>query len=540
VSVHGLEATQLVLLFLLLSVVAVAVLARRLETPYPIVLVIGGLLFGFIPKIPRVTLDPDLIFLVVLPPLLYSAAWNTSWKDFRRHMVSIAFLAIGLVAFTVFSVAGAGPSLFPGFDWRIGFVLGAVVATTDSIAATSIARKLRLPKGIVDVLEGESLVNDATGLLALEFGVAMVISGETPTVTSGILRLLYLSVAGVAVGLLLARVVEWFEYRIDDAPIEIAISIFVPYSAYLAGELLHASGVLAVVAAGLYLGSRSSGFFSPAVRLQANAVWNALTFILNGLVFLTIGLQLPYVLGQIHGLQRTQLFIDGIIFSAFLIFIRLLWTYPGSAVSFIIRRRVLHHDENWPGARPIFIVGWTGMRGVIALAAAISLPQTLADGRPFVQRSMIIYLTFSVILVTLVLQGLTLPALIRALGLSGAAASDDASREARRLIIEAALRYLAEKRDESPDTAEIADDLAGHYHERLASLKPIRNESGDKRSDAYARYLEISRRVLDLERQTALRLRREGRISDEAWRDIERDLDLNVLRLNAARESAAD
>src|SRR5882724_7111046 len=210
----NLQSTQIILLLLLLSVVALAILARKLRTPYPIVLVTGGLLLGFVPGMPMVPLNPNLVFFVVLPPLLYAAAWNTSWKDFRHNLVSIAFLAIGLVAFTVAGVAVAGPLLLPGFDWRIGFVLGAVVATTDSIAATSIAKRIGLPKRIVDILEGESLVNDATGLLALEFGTAMVVYGQTPTIASGILRLAYLSVAGIVVGLVFGRMVEWFELRI--------------------------------------------------------------------------------------------------------------------------------------------------------------------------------------------------------------------------------------------------------------------------------------------------------------------------------------
>jgi monovalent cation/hydrogen antiporter len=522
-----LQATQITVLILLLSVAAVGALARKLETPYPILLVLAGLLFGFVPGMPRVTLDPDIVFFVVLPPLLYSAAWNTSWKDFRHNLVTIAFLAVGLVAFTVLSVAFAAHLLFPGFDWHIGFVLGAVVATTDSIAATSIARKLGLPKTIVDILEGESLVNDATGLLALEFGIAMVVDGQTPSAAFALFRLLYLSLAGVAVGLVLAAIVEWFELRIDDAPIEIAISIFVPYAAYLSGELIHASGVLSVVAAGLFLGQKSSRFFSPGVRLQAVAVWNALTFIVNGLVFLTIGLQLPFVLQEIRGMQRTQIVLDGLLFSVFLIFLRLLWTFPGSALAYVVGNRIFHRHEKWPGARPVFVVGWTGMRGVIALAAAISLPRTLAGGNGFSQRSLILFLTFTVILVTLVIQGLTLPAIIRALGVAGANDSERAVAEARRLVLQAALEHLHRLQKDSPRDAEIHNDIARHYQSRLASL----HSDQDGR---HARYLDISRQLLNTERETALRLRREGTISDEALREIERDLDLSVTRLNVA------
>lgn len=532
----NLQATQLTFLALLISVIALAALARRLQKPYPIILVIGGLLLGFVPGMPKVPLDPDLIFFVVLPPLLYSAAWNTSWKDFRFNLVSIAFLAIGLVAFTVLGVAEIAPVFLPTFDWRMGFILGAVVATTDSIAAASIAKRIGLPNRIVHILEGESLVNDGTGLLALEFGTAMVVYGQNPTIASGLSKLAYLSVAGIAVGLLIGRIIEWFEFRIDDASIEIAISIFVPYSAYLSGELIHASGVLSVVAAGLYLGRNSSRFFSPSVRLQVNAVWNAVTFILNGLVFIIIGLQLPFVLAEIRGMQRTQLIIDAASFSAFIILLRVLWVFPGALVAFLIRTRLLHQADSWPGARQVFVVGWTGMRGVIALAGAVSLPRMLADGSQFPQRNVIIFLTFSVILVTLVVQGLTLPPLIRGLGLSGASGSKCEGDEARSLVLEAGLIYLQNSRDDSPEDAELYDDLAQHYRRRVANLRGLPGSPDLHSRSQHTRYLDILRGVLSVERETALQLRREGRISNEVLRDIERELDLSEIGLNVGSD----
>src|SRR5713226_3677911 len=264
----GIHTIELVFLLLLLFVVAFAALARRLKTPYPIVLVIAGLPLSFMPGIPRISLNPDVIFLVVLPPLLYSAAWLTSWREFKFNLVSILMLAFGLVGFTVLGVAETTHLVFAGFDWRLGFVLGAVVATTDAIAATSIAKRVGLPQRIVDILEGESLMNDATGLLALEFGVAMVVQGQTPTLGSGALRLTYLIAIGIGIGFLLGLVVEWFERRIDDGPIEIVVSILTPYAAYLAAESVRASGVLAVVACGLYLSRQSSEFFSASVRMQ--------------------------------------------------------------------------------------------------------------------------------------------------------------------------------------------------------------------------------------------------------------------------------
>jgi monovalent cation/hydrogen antiporter len=522
------KTVEVVFLLLLLFVAVFGALASRLRTPYPIVLVIAGLLLGFVPGIPRITLNPDIIFFVVLPPLLYSAAWRVPWREFSYNLVSIFSLAFGLVTFTVLGVAEAAQRFLPGFDWRMGFALGAVVAPTDAIAATSIARRIGLPQRIVDILEGESLVNDASALLALEFGIAMLVRGQTATVASGLLRLAYLAVVGLAVGLLIGMIVNWIEHRIDDAPIEIALSILTPYAAYLAADSIRASGVLAVVACGLYLSRRSSGFFSPGVRLQANAVWDSLTFILNGLVFIFIGLQLPYVLEGALDHNLRELLMYGAFFSAFLIMLRLIWMFPGARLSYFIRRRVLHQRESLPPARQIFIVGWTGMRGVISLAAAIALPHTLANGEPFEQRQLIIFLAFSVILVTLVLQGLTLPPLIRALGLVGVTGRNTEEEDARRAILKAALRRLdAVRESEGAEFAKVFDDLELHYRDRLATLT---EEEADVRSARHRRFVELSRELLQVERRTAIRLRNEGRINDELLRQLERELDLAEAR----------
>src|SRR5713226_7978210 len=528
----GIHAIQIVFLILLLFVVAFAALARKLQTPYPIVLVIAGLLLSFVPGIPKISLNPDVIFLIVLPPLLYSAAWLTSWRDFKFNLVSILMLAFGLVGFTVLGVAETARLVFAGFDWRLGFVLGAVVATTDAIAATSIAKRVGLPQRIVDILEGESLVNDATGLLALEFAIAMVVDGRTPTVAQGALRLTYLIAAGLAIGFLLGLVVEWFERRIDDGPIEIVVSILTPYAAYLAAESVRASGVLAVVACGLYLSRQSSEFFSATVRMQAWAVWDSLTFAVNGLVFVLIGLQLPHVLAGIRGYNLPHLLLYGALFSAIVIVLRLLWMYPGASIAYLIRTRLLHQTYTMPSAKQVFVVGWTGMRGVVALAAAIALPETLSDATPFPQRNLIIFLTFSVILVTLVLQGLTLPPLIRALGLAGKAGHDGEEDEARRIITSTALSHLENARGQDlEDFAAVYDDLARRYTRRLASLSKQDSDDDGMSNQELARYRKILGELLRLERKTAVRLRNEGRINDEVLRKIEHELDLSETRL---------
>jgi monovalent cation/hydrogen antiporter len=529
----GIHAVELVLLLLLFFVVVFAALARKLQTPYPIVLVIAGLLLSFLPGIPKISLNPDVIFLVVLPPLLYSAAWLTSWRDFKFNLLSILMLAFGLVGFTVLGVAGTARWVFPGFDWRLGFVLGAVVATTDAIAATSIGKRVGLPQRIMDVLEGESLVNDATGLLALQFGVAMVVDGQTMSAGAGLLRLIYLVLPGLVLGLIVGVIVERIHRHIDDAPIEITLTILVPYMVYLAAESIHSSGVLAVVACGLFLSRKSSQFFSANVRIQAGAVWDSLTFVLNGLVFVLIGLQLPFVLAGIHGYSLRELLLYGVLFSVIVILLRMIWMFPGAYISTFVRSRVFHQNVGKPSVRQIFVVGWTGMRGVLALAAAISLPEVLRDGSSFPHRNLIVFLTFSVILVTLVLQGLTLPPLIRALGLAGKGGHSSEEKEARQAMVEAALAHLEDARAKDAGAlAGIYEELGQKYRHRLAKLTGQNIEENGVHPEGYARYLALMREMLDAERLTALRLRNEGRINDEVLRKVEHELDLTETRLS--------
>jgi len=523
------RTAELLFLLLLLFIIAFGQLARRIATPYPIVMIAGGLLLGLIPAIPRINLNPDLVFLVVLPPLLYSSAWTTSWRDFRFNLTSILFLAFGLVGFTVLGVALLGPRVLAGFDWRLALVLGAVVAPTDAIAASAIAKKIGLPGRIVDVLEGESLINDASGLLALQFAIAIVVSGSVPTVGGGLLELAWLTVGGIGLGLLVGWIVYWVERHIDDGPIENALSILVPYGAYFIADAAHASGVLAVVACGLFLTRRSSTMFSPVVRLQVTSFWQSFVFVLNGLVFVLIGLQLPTILASIRGYSLRSMMLDGAIFSLVLIVLRLIWVFPGSWLANFVHCRIHHTREKLPKTREVFVVGWTGMRGVVSLAAALSLPTELADGSPFPQRNFIVFLTFCVILVTLVLQGVTLAPLVRLLGLAGSDGPNCEEIDARRIVLETAVAHLESiKQTREGVSDEIFDDIIGHYRHRLAGLQPT---TADQEHVAHHySFVEISRETATVERDTAIRLRDEGRINDEVLRRIQRELDLEESR----------
>ncbi|HXC97613.1 MAG TPA: Na+/H+ antiporter [Edaphobacter sp.] len=527
---ESLHAVETVILLLLVLVAGFAVLARRVKVPYPIVLVLAGLVISFVPRVPRVPLDPNVVFVVFLPPLLFASAWAMSWREFRQNAVVIGLLAVGLVGFTVWGVAEFSDRFITALYWKAGFLLGAVVSTTDAIAATSIAKSIGLPRKIVDILEGESLLNDATGLLALEIGLAFLIRGQMPTVGEGLARLVYLIVGGLTIGLLIGVVVGWIEKFIDDGPIELVVSLVVPYAAYLAGEKAHASGVLAVVACGLYMSRQSTKFFSPAVRLQVNGAWEALVFMLNGLVFVLIGLQLPYVLAGIHGRYTTgTLIFYGAVFSAVLILLRMIWVFPAVEIASYVERRWLGHrsDEQLP-PRGIFVVGWTGMRGVLALAAAISVPEVLANGQPFEERNLIVFLAFCVIFVTLVLQGLTLPALIRSLGLQGSVGMDPEEKEARRIVLKAAIRFLEEGRKGcAPNIEHIYDDLVHRYRHKLALVGEKEDEGvGDVDVVSYSRQRAIAEGAIEAERRTLVQLRDRGAIGDDVLRTMERELDL--------------
>jgi monovalent cation/hydrogen antiporter len=525
----GIHSVEIIFLLLLLFVAGLASLAKRFQIPYPIVLVIGGLILSFFPRAPHLELNPDIVFLVILPPLLFASAYLTSWRDFRYHLVSISMLALGLVLFTVWGVAATSRWFLPGFDWRLGLVLGAVVSTTDAIAATAIAHRLGLPKRITDVIEGESLVNDASGLLALEFTTALLVSGKTPTPLAGVTHFLYLVFASIAIGLLVAKLIYFIESRIDDATIETTIGLIAPYLAYLAGGSVHASGVLATVVSGLYLGHKSSIYLSIGARLQGAAVWNTLTFVLNGFVFILLGLQLPYVLEDIHGYTIGRLLWLGAEFSFVVIVLRLIWVYPGGWASNFIRRRLLHQPEPFPDPRGVFIVGWAGMRGVLAMGAAIALPERLNDGSPFPQRALIIFLTFSVICVTLVGQGLTLPPLIRWLGLAGVGDKKPEEMLARRAMVEAALAYLeAARDDDAPEWNPVYDELIRLQRLRLSRFQQAATADGSASysPEQYERFLALSREARALQRAALLSLRNHKQIGDETFRKLEYELDL--------------
>src|SRR6267154_3568893 len=380
---------------LLVAVAVLALVARKLTVPYPILFVIGGLLLGLIPKLPKVRLDPELVFLFFLPPLLFPAALFTSWRDFRVNLRPISLLAIGLVLFTTVAVALLA-HYFMELPLAAGFVLGAIISPPDAIAATAIADRLKVPRRIVTILEGESLVNDATALVAYRFAVVAVVTGSFSLAHAGG-QFFIVGIGGILIGLAVGWLAEQFHKRVDDAPIEITVSLLTPFVAYLAAERLGVSGVLAVVAAGLYLGWRMPELLTFKTRLQGGPVWEMVEFLLNGFVFILIGLQLPAVLGALSGNSSPihRLVWYALLISLTVILIRIIWVFPATYLPRLIFKKMCKHDP-YPNWRHVTIVSWTGMRGVVSLAAALALPDN------FPVRDLILFLTFMVILATLV------------------------------------------------------------------------------------------------------------------------------------------
>ena len=524
-----------------------ATLAAKIKVPYPILLVLGGSLLGFIPGLPEVKLDPNIVFLLFLPPLLYVSALFTSWRDFRTNIRAISLLAVGLVLMTTFVVAAVVHAV-ADLPWAAAFVLGAIVSPTDAIAATTVAQRLGVPRRIVTVLEGESLVNDATGIVAYRVAVAAVVTGAFSFWEAG-LQFVVGAVGGIAVGFAVGWLVVWARRHVSEDPsVQNIVSLLTPFVAYLAAEELphglwerlhdlvgvpadvHFSGVLAVVTTGLYLGRKGPYITSSGTRLQGFATWELITFLLNGLIFILIGLQLRSVVERLGDYTTGQLVSYAILVSLTVILVRIIWVFPATYLPRRLSRRLRERDPS-PSWRPVSVVAWTGMRGVISLAAALALPNQVASGLPFPDRDLIIFLTFCVILATLVVQGLSLPAVIRALGLEDDGIGEREETHGRIGVADAALERLEQLKDEDwvrEDTAERVQGMYNYRRDRFASRFDGDPDGVEERSAAYQRLMV---ELLDAQRQRLVKMRDDGSIGDEVMHRIERDLDLEESRL---------
>src|SRR6188768_1364300 len=482
----------LVELGLILAIATMLVIAPALRVPYPILLVVGGLVLGLVPGMPEFELPPELVFFGVLPPLLYGAAFFTSLRDLRASARPITALAVGLVVATTVGVAVVAHAFVDGLSWGSAFVLGAIVSPTDPLAATSIARRYGVPRKLVTIVEGESLVNDGTGLVAYRVAVAAVVAGSFSTLYAG--GLFLVSVAGgIGVGLVVGWLVRQIRRRLDNPPAEITISLLTGYVAFIPAELMGVSAVLAAVTAGVYLGWYTPELTSAQVRLQGVAVWEIVQYLLNALLFVLVGLQLPVVVDALGGYSPWTLVGYAVLVSAAVIVVRFAWVFAVLQAPKWIARRM----SSWRGA---VFVSWAGMRGAVSLAAALALPLRTNSGEAIPGRDLILFLTFSVILATLVGMGLTLPLVIRVLGLEEA--------KARIHAAEAALARLEELLDEEWVREDTAERVRGAYRFRTSRFR-ARFDDGDDgsieiRSQDYQR---LRRELLEAERSALFELR---------------------------------
>src|SRR5712691_6985114 len=510
-----------VVLFLMMCAVALGWVARHFKFPYPIALVIGGALLGFVPRLPQLQFDPQFLLVLVLPPILYQAALLTSWHEFKANIRPIGLLAIGLVIATTLAVGATLKLLIPDIPWSAAFVLGAIVSPPDVAAATSILSRLNIPRNVVTVLEGESLVNDASGLVIYKFAVATVLTGVFSLWQAS------LAVGGVAIGFVMGRLFVFIHRYLGDAFIEVLTTLAVPYVAYIFAESLHVSGVLAVVAAGIVRGRYSPEIVSAEMRIIARSVWNLLVFLLNTLIFILIGVQLSGIVARLTDYSVVELFFYGTFVSAVAIFVRFAWVYPATYLPLVLRA-MLGEQVAPPREGEVFIMGWCGMRGIVSLAAALALPQTLQDGSPFPERDLIIFLTFVVIAVTLVLQGLTLKPLIRMLKVGRDWSLQEEQQRAQMALGKAAIAAIDTVAAKDGIPNELAERIRAEFAEKITLSVPgglmLRHSGADD-----ARRLRDA--AVKAERQELIRLWRENQISDEVLHHIEEDLDYQESRI---------
>jgi monovalent cation/hydrogen antiporter len=519
------------LLLLLVAGAGLLVLVPKLKIPYPILLVLGGLALGFMPGLPAPELPPDLVLVGILPPLLYSSAFFTSLRDFRANLRPISLLSIGLVLLTTVAVAAVAHAAVPGLPWAAAFVLGAIVSPTDPIAATAIMQRLGAPRRVVTIVEGESLVNDGTALVAYRFAVAAVVTGTFSLFEAG-LEFVGVVLGGALVGLGVGWIVRQVRRRLDFPTGEITISLLTGYFAYLPAELLGVSAVIAAVTAGVYLGWYTSELTSPEVRILGQSTWQMVTFVLNALLFTLIGLQLPGIVDGLQEYATGELLLWASLVSLTVIAARFLWVFPATALPRLLIPGLRERDPAPPWEQQL-LIAWSGLRGGVSLAAALAVPLETDAGAAFPGRDLILFLTFSVILATLVLQGLSLPAVIRLLDLEDDGGAEREEAKARKLAALAALERLEELTGEEWVRDDTAERVRGLYNFRIDRFAARFDDDDDgsieARSQAYQR---LRRELLTAERDAVDELRRSGVISADVMRRVERDLDLEDQRLD--------
>jgi Na+/H+ antiporter len=517
-------------LALLFAVVLFTTVARRLRLPYPSLLALGGLLMAIVPGLPRMQLAPDVVLLVFLPPLLFGAGWRIPWREFVEQARPISVLAIGLVLFTTVGIGLAAHALDPSLPLGAAFVLGAIVSPTDPLAASAVARQVRLPRQIITILEGESLANDATGLVVYRIAVGAVVAGSFG-VFHGAAIFVLLAVGGVATGLVIGFVSVQLQRLVEDPPIEFALQLLTAYAAYLAAERVGFSGVFAAAAAGLLVGHHWSYALGARSRLQAVAVWDTLDFLLNAVLFLLLGLQLPVVLSEVRDSDLGRLALTGVGVSILAIALRMGWMFAGALLSRLrplvarLRPGASRGGGQVQPANVIALLGWSGMRGVLSLATALAVPQTTESGAPFPGRASILFCAFCVIAVTLIVQGLPMPYIIRWLRIARDEPRHEADRLARIRTARAAhdrLEQLIAEGDEL--TRALAADLQERYRKLLEHFEAEATAGNSAR--VQAEIIRLRKELTLAQRHALLDLHQRRLIDDDTFRRIERELDL--------------
>ncbi len=513
-------------LFALLAALAgMLALAARGRMPVSVFLVLGGLGLGFVPGLPRLQLPPDLVLVAILPPLLYSAAFFTGLRDLRANLRPISFLAVGLVAATTVGVALVAHAAISGLSWAGAFTLGAIVSPTDALAASEVAHRLNVPRRIVSILEGESLVNDGVALVLYKTAVGAAVIG-TFSLWNASWHLVVNVVGGVGVGLVVGYVVRQVRRRVDDTPTEVAIALLSGYLAYLPASAIGVSGVLAAVTIGVYMGWYTPQLTTVETRLSGNAFWEILVFLVNALLFALIGLQLHLIAGRLA--ITGTLIGEAALVTAAVVALRIVWVPIFTYVPRFLFRRIRERDPYPPWQAPV-ILAWAGVRGAVSLAAALALPTNLHD------RDVIVFITFVVILGTLVAQVLTLPPLVRALGLEDDGSAEREDAKARIKAAEAGLARLEELAEEEWVHEDTAERMRGQYRFRTSRFRArYHGNVDDGVEERSTRYQRLRRELLDAERQAVVALRNEGVITEEVMQRVQRDIDLEDSRLDVS------
>lgn len=529
-----------VIIFLLVVLVVFSAIVDRLKIPQSIMLVVAGLAIGFTPQLPDVALSPDTVFLIFLPPLLFTAALKLSWHDVKAEKGAIISLATGLVFFTTLAIAVIAHYFIPGFSWQLAFILGAIISPPDAMAAMSVTKGLNLNKRVITILEGESLLNDASALVAYRYAIAGIVTGGF-VFWKASLQFVWVALGGLLIGLAIGWSVLWALKRIkDNVTLEVALTILTPYTAYLLAEHFHLSGVLAVVAAGLFMSFQAPEAFSYKTRIQTNNFWNTIEFLLNGFVFILIGMQLPGILASIEKHSLVEAVGNGLLITGVAIFVRILWVFPGAYIPVLLSRQGLKEARkiDW---RYVAIIAWTGMRGVVSLAAALAVPLTLANGEEFPKRNMILFITFFVIFFTLVIQGLSLPWLIRLLNIrSDDNRLRDEELKVRKILALQTVAFIDQELAKGETDEKVIRRLRNKYAARLKLAGGIseQNQQGGETAinplvDLYTQYANLQKALLDFERALLVQIHKEDGASSSILKKLEDELDIEETRLTA-------